>query len=92
MSERTTGGFRLLGVGAAACVACCAGPLLAFLGGLGVAGLASTLVVGAVGLAVAAVAAVAFLFVRRRRTGCAVPDPIVPVAAPTRRPQPTEVP
>ncbi len=34
--------FSVLGLGVAACAACCAGPILAFLGGLGVAGLAST--------------------------------------------------
>jgi mercuric ion transport protein len=86
-------GFRFLGIGAAACVACCAGPIVAVLGGLGVAGLASTLVIGGVGLVVTAAAVVAYAVVRRRPTACAVPDGDVPVAAPIRRsPEPPELP
>lgn len=60
-------GWELVGFGAAACVACCAGPILAFLGGLSIAGIASTWFIGISGLAIAAVAAVAYLAVRRRR-------------------------
>jgi mercuric ion transport protein len=92
MSDPTNRGFGLLGIGAAACVACCAGPVLAFLGGLGVAGALSTVIVGGFGLVVAALAATAYLVVRRRGAACAVPDADVPIAAPTRRaPEPTEV-
>ncbi len=76
--------LSLLGLGGAACVACCAGPILAFLAGLGAAGLASTVLIGAGGLLIAGTAVTAF-FVLRRRTACAVPDPHpVPVSAPTR--------
>lgn len=87
--SNTKSGLNLLGIGAAACLACCAGPLLAFLGGLSIAGLASTLVLGAGGLLVAVAVGVAYLFVRRRRSaaGCALPDERVLVAAPTRRTQ-----
>lgn len=60
-------GLGLVGVGAAACMACCAGPLLAFLGGLTIAGLASTLLIGAAGLAIAAIAGGGWLAIRRRR-------------------------
>ena len=79
--------FSLVGIGAAACVACCIGPILAFLGGLGVAGVASTKVIGSAGLAITAVAVVALVAVRRRKTPCAVDEP-TPVAAPQRRPTP----
>lgn len=84
---RTDGGLKLLGLGALACVGCCAGPVLAFLGGLSVAGLASTALLGGVGLVVAAVAAIAVLVVRQRRTlACgATAAERVPVAAPVRR-------
>ena len=93
MSETTKRGFSMLGFGAAACVACCAGPFLAFLGGLGVAGLLSTVVIGGAGLAITIAAATAYLVVGRRRTSCAGPETIVPVNAPSRRtPQITEVP
>ncbi len=56
-------GFGLVGLGVVACVACCAGPILALLGGLTIAGLASTLVIGVAGLAVAVMSAVAWLAV-----------------------------
>lgn len=58
--------FSVVGIGAAACAACCVGPLVALLGGFGLAGLASTLVIGAAGLVIAAAAAAAFVVVRRR--------------------------
>jgi hypothetical protein len=85
VKKATKGGFSVVGIGAAACVACCAGPLLAFLGGLGIAGLASILLVGAAGLLVTAAAAAAIAIVRRRRTACDVAEGPVPVAVPTRR-------
>ena len=59
--------WGLVGFGAAACLACCAGPILAFLGGLSVAGVASTWFIGTGGLLVAALAGVAYLAVRRRQ-------------------------
>lgn len=82
--------FGVVGVGVAACVACCAGPLLAFLGGATIAGLAGTLFVGITGVVVAVVAAVAFVAVRRRqqRSACSTGAEEVPVTLslrPTRR-------
>jgi hypothetical protein len=74
-----------VGLGAAACAACCAGPIVAFLGGLGVAGLLSAAVIGGVGLLVTAAAVGAMAVRRRRRPSCAVPQEVVPVGAPTRR-------
>jgi hypothetical protein len=73
-------GLGIVGFGAAACVACCAGPVLAFLGGVSVAGIASTWFIGIGGLLIAAVAALAFIVVRRRRqqSACAT-DPAEPV-------------
>lgn len=81
MNTTRKDGFSILGLGAAACVACCAGPLLAVLGGLSIAGLAGTLLIGSGGLLIAAGAAAGFLLVRRRRrSACTVaPDDSVPV-------------
>lgn len=85
MSIPRKNGPSIVGVGVAAFLACCAGPLLAFLGGLGLAGLASTLMLGAAGFAITANAIVAILVVRRQRTNCAVPaDDPAQVEAPTR--------
>lgn len=82
------GGFGILGVGAAACLACCAPLVLGVLGGLTAAGVASTLVIGAAGVAVAVAAATAFLAVRRRSMASAchtrTSEPVL-VDAPTRR-------
>ena len=55
----------LLGLGAAACAACCAGPILGLLGAIGIASAAGYTFVGSVALVIgAAVAATAVL--RRR--------------------------
>jgi hypothetical protein len=87
MKRRREDGLSLVGVGAAACVACCAGPILAILGGLSLAGLASTLLIGSGGLVIVAAALTALQVTRRRRNDCPVPDGSpTPVAAPTRRP------
>lgn len=84
MSQRQ--GLSFLGLGAAACVACCIGPIVAFLGGLSLAGFASTVWLGGGGLAVGVAAAAGWLVLRRRRRdGCAVESGPIRVAAPTRR-------
>ena len=85
MTTEKTSAFSVIGVGTAACIACCAPLLLGFLGSLGIAGLASTLLIGVGGLAIAAVATAALVIVRNRRTSCATPDKAVPVATPQRR-------
>jgi len=74
-------GLAVLGLGAAACVACCAGPILAFLGGIGIAGVAGFWLVGGGGLVIAALAAIAFLVVRRRQRSDRATDPteLIPV-------------
>jgi membrane protein implicated in regulation of membrane protease activity len=70
-----------VGVVAAACAVCCAGPLLAIVGGVSALGAAAAFLLWpAVGVRLAAVAAVvALLVVRRRRraAGCRPrPDPV----------------
>lgn len=86
MTKPTRGSFGLLGVAAAACVACCAGPLLALLGGLSIAGLASTTLIGSLGFVIAAAAGAGFIAVRRRRRPCSPADTsAVLVDTPTRK-------
>ena len=87
MSEptKTKGSFGIVGIGAAACAACCAGPILAILGGVTIAGVAGTMFVGVASLAVAVVAAVPFVVVRRRRSiAHSVPNAPVPVPLTTK--------
>jgi hypothetical protein len=73
----------VLGVGAAACAACCAGPVLGFLAATGVASVLGAVVFGVVGL-VAVLAAAAVLYQRRRRKArhCAPTTGAVPLDAP----------
>jgi len=59
-------GFGVLGIGAAACAVCCAGPVLAFLAAASIGTLIGVALFGMFGLAVAAVAVIAYL---RRRSG-----------------------
>ena len=75
-------GVRIVGLAAVVCLACCAGPILAFLGALSLAGLASTWLIGGTGVLIAAGAAISFLLVRRRsgHVACVVSsDAPVPV-------------
>jgi hypothetical protein len=78
-------GAGILGVGAAACVACCAGPILGALSAIGVATAVGYAIAGAVALGLGA-AAIAWLLYRRRRRqrGCA-PERVTFVASPARR-------
>ncbi len=67
-------GLGVLGAGAAACAACCAGPILGFLAATGIASVLGALVFGVVGL-VAALAVAAVLWQRRRRrAGTCTPE------------------
>jgi len=75
-------GFGILGIGAAACVACCAGPILGVLGGLSILGLASTFVVGLAGLAVTIAAVVGVALILARRRSCDIDSGPTPVAPP----------
>jgi mercuric ion transport protein len=87
MSGGKRDGLRILGLGAAVCAACCAGPILAVLGGLSLAGIVSTVFIGVAGLVIAAVAAAGLIVVRRRRAAgssastAAEPVPVAPATS-----------
>lgn len=70
-------GIALVGVGAAACAACCAGPILGFLAAIGLGTAAGIAVFGAAGVVVAVIG---LLFVLRRRrsraVACEAPRPV----------------
>ena len=59
-------GRRLLGLGTAACVACCAPLLLPAVGGIAVFGVAGTLVFSVISLVAAGVSIAALIGLRRR--------------------------
>jgi hypothetical protein len=67
-------GAKVLGLGAAACAACCAGPVLATLSAIGIASAAGYLAAGSVAIAVGIVVAIGVVARRRRRTTCAPPE------------------
>jgi hypothetical protein len=82
-------GAGILGAGAAACVACCAGPILGALSAVGIATAAGYLIAGTTALVVG-IAAVTWLIYRRRRrqrTGCSTStaSSVTRVAGPTMR-------
>ncbi len=88
MSRRENAG--IVGFGAVACAACCAGPILAFLGGLAALSLGAAALVGSVGLAIAGVAGLAILAWRRQRSNaCDVPVSVAVPAATRRETRPT---
>jgi hypothetical protein len=79
-------GAGILGLGAAACVACCAGPIIAFVGGIAAVGAIGTMFVGLSALLVAAIAIAVVLVVRRRRpAACTTSSTPVAVEGPIRR-------
>ena len=73
----------VVGVGAAACAACCAGPILGFVAATGIASVLGAVVFGVLGLAVVLTVA-AMLYQRRRRKArqCAPTAGAVPLDAP----------
>ena len=81
MAERTNKqGFGVLGVGTAACIACCAPLLIGFLAAASIGTLIGVTLFGAVGLGVAVIAVVAYL-PRRRASGTDVGhDEVAPLA------------
>ena len=89
MSEDSRATAGAVGVGAAACAVCCAGPILAFVGGIGLAGIASTFLVGFIGIVVAATIIAVMLIRRRRRSTCSPPEQTISLDLPTRRPAET---
>lgn len=58
----------IVGVGAAACVACCAGPIIAFLAAIGIGTIAFIALFGTIGFALAGVGVVGVVRHRRRRS------------------------
>jgi hypothetical protein len=77
--------FGMLGIGAAACVACCAGPILGFVAATGLLTVTGLALFGTVGLLIA-VPAIALIVRRRRRPSTCTPsnEPVT-IAAPARR-------
>ena len=67
----------IVGVGAVACAACCAGPIIGFFGALGL--LAGIALFGTIGVALAAIALL-ILMRRRRRQAAASTTAGTPVA------------
>ncbi len=68
----------IVGVGAVACAACCAGPILGFLAAIGLGTAAGFAIFGAVALAIGGLATV-IVFRRRRRQAnscAATPEPV----------------
>jgi hypothetical protein len=81
-------GFGVVGLGAAACAACCVGPIVGVLGGIGALSLGAGAALGLLaGVLVLALGVVWFVVWRRRRNpSCAAPlHQQVPVGAPVRR-------
>ena len=74
-------GFALLGIGAVACFACCAEPLLAVLGGVTITGVVGTLFAGAAALVLTVAGLIGFALVHRKRR----------LAEPTLDPVPVEL-
>lgn len=75
----------IVGVGAAACVACCAGPIIGFLAAIGIGTAAGFALFGTISLVIGAVA-VAFVVRRRRRAAtCSTTPTTVAVEMPTVR-------
>lgn len=77
--------FSVLGVGAAACVACCAGPILGFIAATGLLTAGGIAVFGAIGLLIA-MPGIALVIRRRRKPSTCAPNiGSVTIAAPRRR-------
>ncbi len=77
-------GAKTVGLAAAACVACCAGPIIGFLGAVGLGTVLGVFVFGTAGLAVVGIRGLWWLRRRRRHHSCVpVETRPVPVAAPT---------
>lgn len=76
----------IVGVGAAACVACCAGPIIGFLAAIGIGTAAGFALFGTISLVIGALA-VTFAVRRRRRRAatCSTTPTTVAVEMPTVR-------
>jgi hypothetical protein len=65
----------VLGAGAAACAACCAGPIVGFLAATGIASVLGAVIFGLVGLVVVLAVAAVLYQRRRRKTQPCAPSP-----------------
>jgi hypothetical protein len=74
----TRQGASVIGIGVAACAACCAGPLIGLLAAVGLGPVLGVAVLGVAGLAIALVAIVPLLR-RRRRAATCIGEERVPV-------------
>ena len=63
-------GLGLVGVGAAACIACCAAPIAAFIAATGIASVLGAVLFGVVGLVAVLLAGTALIWRRRRQRRC----------------------
>lgn len=63
-------GAGLVGIGVAACAACCVGPILGFLAAIGIGTVLGVAMFGLAGLAIAALAIVPIVRRRRQQTAC----------------------
>lgn len=77
----------IVGVGAAACVACCAGPIIGFLAAIGIGTAAGFALFGTISL-VGGALAVGFVVRRRRAVTCSTTPTPVAVEMPTVRVRP----
>lgn len=86
MTTKTRKPFGILGIGTAACAACCAGPILGFVAATGLLTATGLALLGAVGLLIA-IPGIALIVRRRstRRSSCMPPKEPSRVAAPARR-------
>ncbi len=77
----------IVGVGAAACAACCAGPIVGFLAAIGLGTAVGVALFGTMGLAIAAIVVVILVRRRRRSAACVSNSTVAPVeiSTPTRR-------
>lgn len=72
-------GAGILGLGAAACAACCAGPILGVIAAAGFLTVAAYVALGIIGLAIAIPLAVWTIRRKRVRPACEVPTSPTPV-------------
>jgi hypothetical protein len=79
-------GAALVGIGATACVVCCAGPILGFLAAIGLGTAAGFALFGVAGLVIAlTIGVLVYLRRRRRSTTCAPAPEVVQVEPPRMR-------
>jgi hypothetical protein len=77
--------FGILGIGAAACAACCAGPILGFIAATGLLTAGGLALFGTIGLLVAIPGITLIARRRRQPPTCAPSDEPVAVPTPARR-------